>query len=283
MRPIIVASLFLILNFATAAEEPDPLTDPFSGVQFHYGEGGEASWWRGVLKTGNAFGLSAGDDLIFRFGPRLEITHLDLGEKRERERFEELYRITGEMAAIFHQRGTPWVWFANVEAGLFSDLKAIDSDDFDFSARLGGSYQFSETFRLNFGISRQRNFGETQVLPALGFEWKPAPGQALTLVGARLTYSYEISDELILRAGGFPTGGVWNVEESDGTSVDYGMVSYNLGLGVDQKLSDQLWLSVWAGTTLANEVSAEVSGTEVFQEDFDTGWFFSAGVKAYAW
>ena len=53
---------------------------------------------------------------------------------------------------------------------------------------------------------------------------------------------------------------------------------------MERQLSEKLWLGLWAGMTFANEVEIDtVSGTGVFEDDADSGWFMKLGIRKIVW
>ena len=245
--------------------------------------GSNFDWQQLNLQGGFAIRRKINPNLSLFSGVNYRLTQIDQGLIASGSRLSDLHDIILPVSLAYKREDSPWSFFASASAQLATDFKSITTDDLDWTFRLGGQYKFSEKFALNFGVARIRNFADTFILPALGFVWAPRDDWSLTLIGPRLTLSHRINDDLILRAGGFPTGGLWNVEDESGESVDYGFASYNVGLGIDFKLRRGVWLTLWGGTNFANEFRAEQNGTTLFEEDLEQGWFGYLGINLYEW
>jgi hypothetical protein len=271
-------------------EKRSPMTDMASRYELLLGggassdnTGSEFSWEQLTLQGGFGLNKKISDELRIFTGMNYRLTCIDQGEFPMRDELDELHGISVPISAIYHRENSPWTFFAQISGELSTDFKSVTSDDFDFTARLAGQYEFSDRFSLNFGLARSRYFGDAIVLPSIGFAWTPTDDWALTIMGPRLILSHRINDKMILRAGGFPTGGLWNVEEDSGKSVDYGFSTYNAGIGLDYKLRRGIWLSIWAGANFAAEFRAEERGHKLFEDDLDSGFFASVGINIYEW
>lgn len=292
-KSILLLSLLFALptraNLNPRPEERSPMTamparfDLLLGGARSEGTGSSYTWQQLSLDGGYALQKEINDELKLFYGINYRLTKIDQGRFPTGSRLDDLHDIILPLSFNYAREGSPWSFFGQVSAQVATDFSSLTSADLDYTFRLGGQYQYSDTFAFNFGVARVRNFGETFILPAVGFVWAPRDDWSLTLVGPRLTLSHRLSERVILRGGGFPMGGQWNVEEDNGDSVDYGFASYNLGLGIDYKLRHGLWLSVWGGTNFANEFRAEEGGDTLFERDLDPGWFAYVGLSLYEW
>lgn len=285
------------LSIATAvAEEPvrETTRSPLSEIPGRFGllasggassddTGSDYSWEQLTLQGGFIFNKKVSEDLTLFTGLEYRLTRIDQGSQPMREELDDLHSISLPVTAIYNPENSPWTIFAQLSGELSTDFKSVTSEDFDWTAKLGASYEFSDKFSVNFGLSRSRNFGEAMFIPAAGFSWVPNDKWALTLFGPRLTLSHYLNDDLIIRAGGFATGGLWNVEEESGRSVDYGFSSYNAGIGLDYKLRHGVWLSIWGGTNFFNELRAEDGNDTLFEDELDGGFFGYIGLNVYEW
>ena len=292
-RPFTSALLASTLS-AAANLDPEPESrSPMTAMPGRFGVifggaspengGSDFSWEQLTLQGGFALNKEFSDEIKMFYGVNYRFTRINTGSFHSRADLGHLHDIIVPLSFSYDPSDSPWSFFAQISGQLATDFNSITSHDFDYFARVGARYQFSDTFSLNFGAARVRNFGEAIVLPALGCTWQPTDDWAFTLLGPRITLSYKINDRLIIRGGGFPTGGLWNVENDTGNSVDYGFASYNAGIGIDFKLRRGFWLTAWAGTNLANELRAEQNGNTIFEEDLDNGFFGYLGINLYEW
>jgi len=286
---LLASTLSAAANLDPEPESRSPMTAMpgrsgviFGGASPENG-GRDFSWEQLTLQGGFALNKEFSDEIKMFYGVNYRFTRINTGSFHSRADLGHLHDIIVPLSFSYDPSDSPWSFFAQISGQLATDFNSITSHDFDYFARVGARYQFSDTFSLNFGAARVRNFGEAMVLPALGCTWQPTDDWAFTLLGPRITLSYKINDRLIIRGGGFPTGGLWNVENDTGNSVDYGFASYNAGIGIDFKLRRGFWLTAWAGTNLANELRAEQNGNTIFEEDLDNGFFGYLGINLYEW
>lgn len=270
-------------------ENRSPMTAIPGRFDFLYGAassgdtGSDFHWQQINLQGGFALNKEISKELKLFYGIDYGLTHIDQGNSPLGVELDPLHEITFPLSAIYQREGSPWSFYGQVAGVLATDFSHITGQDFDYTARFGAQYKFSDTFSLNFGVARVRNFGEAFVLPAAGFIWQPREDWSFTLIGPRITLSHRINDRFIIRGGGFPMGGLWNVEDDSGESVDYGFASYNTGIGLDYKLRRGLWLSVWGGANFANELRAERNGNTIFEDELDSGLFGYIGINLYEW
>jgi hypothetical protein len=292
-RPFTSALLASTLS-AAANLDPEPESrSPMTAMPGRFGVifggaspengGSDFSWEQLTLQGGFALNKEFSDEIKMFYGVNYRFTRIETGSFHSGADLGHLHDIIVPLSFSYDPSDSPWSFFAQISGQLATDFNSITSHDFDYFARVGARYQFSDNFSLNFGAARVRNFGEAMVLPALGCTWQPTDDWAFTLRGPRITLSHKINDRLIIRGGGFPTGGLWNVENDAGNSVDYGFASYNAGLGIDFKLRRGVWLTAWAGTNFANELRAEQNGKTIFEEDLDNGFFGYLGINLYEW
>ena len=286
---LLASTLFAIAKIDPEPENRSPMTEMpgrfgilFGGASQESGIS-KFSWEQLTLQGGFGLRKALNDELKLFYRMNYRLTRIDEGEFSTGADLSHLHDLIVPFSLIYDSLDSPWSFFAQISGQLASDFSDITSDDFDYSARLGAQYKFSNTFSLNFGAARVRNFGDAMVLPALGCIWQPANDWSFTLLGPRITLSHQISDRLIIRGGGFPTGGLWNIEDDTGNAVDYGFASYNTGVGIDFKLRRGIWLTAWAGANFVNELRAEKNGDTIFEEDLDNGLFGYLGINLYEW
>lgn len=240
-------------------------------------------WEQLTLQGGFGLRKEFNDELKLFYGANYRFTRIDSGNFSSGADLSHLHDIIAPFSLIYDRSTSPWSFFTQISGQLASDFNKITSEDFDYSARIGAQYKFGDSFSLNFGAARVRNFGDAMFLPAIGCIWQPANNWSFTLLGPRITISHQVNDHLIFRGGGFPTGGLWNVEDDIGDQVDYGFASYNAGLGIDFKLRNGIWLTAWAGVTFGNELRAEQNGDIIFEEDLNSGFSSYLGINLYEW
>lgn len=285
----LVSTLNSVANIDPEPENRSPMTATpgrfgviFGGASQENGVS-DFSWEQLTLQGGFAFRKKINEDLKLFYGVSYRFSRIDEGNFDSGADLGGLHDIIVPLALTYNPSDSPWSFFTQVSGQIATDFESITSDDFDYFARLGAKFTFSDRFSLNFGVARVRNFASTFILPAIGCTWQPTDDWSFTLVGPRMTLSHRINDRLIIRGGGFPTGGLWNVKDDEGNSVDYGFASYNAGLGIDFKVRHGVWLTAWTGANFANELRAEKNGETIFEEDLNSGLFGYIGINIYEW
>ncbi len=195
----------------------------------------------------------------------------------------DLHDLRVSATWLYHTPGSKWSWLAGVEPGLASDFEHITNDSFSVNWKVATRYAMSDRFALVAGVGSHTSTGDNSVVPSFGFQWKATDDIYVSLVGTTFTATWQPSDDWLWRVGVWTAGGVWNVENG-GSSFDVKLSSYRAGLGAEYRIHDKVWLTLWAGATLGNELEIETAGGgTVFKDDADTGWFVNLGLRVAAW
>ena len=275
---------------------PDPLTAPAAKLGYSYSGNSDLDWHQFSFNAPITPSFDLGGDFVIGALIDYKVTDFVDFEEQLDDAFEDLGG-TGDFGVddTFHTLALPiylaWnpgnsKWSALFQASpqLTSDLEEIDEDDFKTTAFLAVQYKYADwlSFHIGYGSSFAR--GQKAFSPFAGFTYTPCDEVAVTLRGTALTGSYRATDKLIIRAGGYASGGVWNIDPL-GESVDLGLSTFNVGAGIDYRLTDKIWLSIWAGATVANEFNLfETNDDDDFASvEFDNGFFGYIGIKAFEW
>lgn len=220
------------------------------------------------------------DRHAFLFGVRYEATWLDtdtfLGD-------ESLYDFRLNVRWIYRQPGSKWSWTARVSPGVATDGENVSGDDFVVSGQVGFRYRQSDRLAWLGGVVFSADPLETRVFPAIGFQWIPSDDWIVRLTGPSLRVSWQPCDSWLFHASAELAGGAWNVEQAGG-SFDVRVDSVQVGVGVEHEVAEKVWLGIWAGATLANDLEIETaSGNGVFDQDADAGWFVRLGLRKVLW
>jgi len=195
----------------------------------------------------------------------------------------DLHDLRLKLRWMYRQPGSKWSWMGLLEPGLATDGENIDNDDFTLTAHLGVRYASSPRLAWIAGAICYHHSMETRVYPGLGFQWRPTDDLDIRLTGPSLKASWQPHDDWILHAIVETGGGTWNVNEG-ATDYNIRMRSYQAGIGVERRLTDKIWLGLWGGVTIANDLEIETaSGSDVFEDDADSGWFVKLGIRKIVW
>ena len=220
------------------------------------------------------------DNNAFMIGMDYKATWLDtdtlLGDM-------DLHDFRLKLRWMYRQPGSQWSWMTLLQPGLATDGNSVDMDDFSVNGQVGFRYAASADLAWIGGVYFFENSMETRVYPGIGFQWKPNDDLLVRLSGPSFKASWQPREDWIIHAVVASGGGTWNVEES-GADFDVRLRSYHAAVGVERQLSEKLWLGLWAGVTFANELEIDtVSGTGVFEDDADSGWFMKLGIRKVVW
>jgi hypothetical protein len=255
----------------------------FSHTDVDHDDGGpdlELQQWR--LQTSFGKPLQLADSLFFMPGLRYEYTDFEGSAFGKGTIDTDLHMIEVPLLFIYKAGNTPWSYNARISPGIASDFDSVTSDDFFCDLRLGAEYKFNDRFSLNFGAAYTRVAGEPQVLPFVGFTYDMNDQWQFALRGPTLQARYKMNDSWVVRFIGEPGGGYWNIDtpDSDYLSVQ----TYRVGVSIEHKLTDDLWLTAGAGFTLANKVEwRDNSHSRLSKDEYDTGGYFTIGLRLHDW
>lgn len=196
---------------------------------------------------------------------------------------QDLHDLRLSIRWMYKQPGSKWAWTARISPGVATDGEGLDSDDFVISGQAGFRYAVSPKFAWLGGVVFFSDPLETRVFPGIGFQWMPSDDLIVRVNGPFIRASWQPCDGWLVHADVRPSGGAWNVEEN-GNSFNVQFDVLEAGIGVERQLSDKVWLGVWVGATLLNDLEVENSaGNTVFDEDAETGWFARIGIRKILW
>ncbi len=272
----------------------DPLIDPFAYVGYTSvsgdldvsGGSADFDYEQYRLYTPlNPSGLDLGKNTKLFFEFDYTFTSIEFESSEGTAELDDLHRLSLPITALYDQPGTPWKFFARLAPEISTNFENVGGDDYGFNAVLGAHYTFSKTLSVYGGIAHTRAFGDEQILPLIGLDWKINDKSSLQIKGPTITYSYQLTDNLILRGGSFPSGGYWNNGFGGGVDdVQLGLVTHNVGLGADYRLHEDIWLSLRGGVAIAGEFSiAESDGGNRNEVDIEDAAFGYIGLRVYSW
>lgn len=271
----------------TEADAFDPLTSPFAYAGVTFGSADvdapgdlEVDYYQGRFYTPlTPAGIDLGPQTKLYFELDYTYTNLDIPTVGD----IDLHKISVPITLFHDFANSPWSFFATAAPEIATDFESINGDDFGINGAIAARYEFSENLSAFAGIAYTRSLGDPGVYPLLGLDWRISDNTALQISGSTATLSHRISDSLIVRAGTYATGGYWNIEES-GLEADLGFVTHNVGIGIDYALTENVWLSIWGGTTIGNEIALEEpGGGSRTEQDLDSGYFGYVGIRIYEW
>ena len=195
----------------------------------------------------------------------------------------DLYELSLNFRWIYSKPGSRWAWVSSLSPSITSDLGEVSSESFALDGIAGFNYQKSASFSWLGGFVFFLNDFEKRIFPGIGFRWRPDVATELEYTGIRLRGSWQPSDDWIWRFDARPAGGTWHINENN-QDLNIDVDSYQVGIGVEHRLTKKLWLGLTGGITLGNELEIETSsGRRLFREDAETGWFGQLGLRLTVW
>ncbi|MEM7392416.1 MAG: DUF6268 family outer membrane beta-barrel protein [Verrucomicrobiota bacterium] len=221
-------------------------------------------------------------DWGYTVGLRYRLNELDV-EGFDFLEDQTLHRFELPLTLRWQQEGKKFRFWSRFRPGLASDLEKVDEEDLTYSFILAGSYQMSESLSWTFGAYVSQDLGGEQLWPSVGLVWDPDPTWRLNVTPPNITLSHQPTDDLILKLSAWPGGGSWNLDTDEGDR-NVGLRSVHTGLGIEYKLANRIWLSVWGGYNVFQSLEIENErDRKIFEEDADPSGFVYTGLRITAW
>jgi hypothetical protein len=147
-----------------------------------------------------------------------------------------------------------WLFRAELQPGIFSDLQDVSWRDVDAPLLMGGVYVVNADLQWLFGL-RVVPRSEYPVLPALGVRWKFAAEWTLNLFLPNPRLEYDLNDRLKAYVGASLKAGTFTVSDDFGndngrTDLNHAALDYfevRTGPGISWKVRPNLTLDANAG------------------------------------
>lgn len=157
----------------------------------------------------------------------------------------------------------------NATPGIHSDFEDVDEDDFRVDGSAAFTYVASSSLQLSLGAAFGEEFGDPEAYPIGGVRWQATKSLLFDLVFPRPRIHYAITDGFRVYAFAEPTGGEWNVGDSDAVQVDVQQKGVRAGAGVEIGLGSRSWLYVAGGVEAERELQLAINEEEVFDDDVE--------------
>jgi len=223
----------------------------------HFGVTASQRW-----QTAPATGLTAS----------LEYQRYELDVNRNTQPLPESVESVALQVSLRHRVNSDWSLAGGVKAGQYAADGLRDSDALGVNVSALALRRFSDEFTLAFGvIYRSMAESKYRVLPALGFDWKPAPDWAVSLGFPRSAVTYTVSEQLRVFAHVTGQGGTFYVKDPVApalsslppmrdTKLDY--TEIRVGVGVDFRPAPAWEITASVGMLVKQEF-------DYFERDYD--------------
>lgn len=291
-KNIVPFSLLLASSMVASAQEALVRID-VADAEFNYTDGMDFDDTAGTLNTSTfelgssvsrPIELFAGFKLIPQFRYRLTSLDFDGVNPTFPIGDEELHSLATSVFALKMDNSSPWIYGGLARAEMASDFQHINGDDFTFDLAGGVGYRFNSDFIAGIGVAAINLNGDLRVFPGINFDWVVNKEIRVGLYGPNFVASYTPSNDWSISLRGEPRGGIWNITDTGGESHSVDFSSYQMGLFVNRRIVDKLWLTGGVGTSFGNEISlTEPKGDELSSEDMDAGLFYQIGLSLKTW
>ncbi len=197
---------------------------------------------------------------------------------------EDLHSVNLSAFAISARDGSPWVYGGWGRAELATDFQDVGGNDFTFDVAAGAGYRFNDKFLLGFGVALVNLNGDEAFYPGIAFDWVVSDCLRIGLYGPTFVAAYTPDENWELSFRGDSGGGLWNIEDTGGSSHSIDLTTYRLGLFASRRLTGKLWLTAGVGATVGNEIRlTQPDGDWFSKDDMDSGLFGELGLRVTAW
>lgn len=197
---------------------------------------------------------------------------------------QDLHAIQLPVDFRYKVEDTSWSWWLRVRPGLFTDFESVNNEDWAFSSIFTGNREISAHLTLSFGAYFSRDFGKDRFFPTLGLVWEPTAKWRINLTPPHVTIAHHPSENWILKLAAYPGGGSWNIDDSTSRkSRDINLRSVRVGLGIERRMYERCWFSIWGGANVRQRVEVLNGGRNVFESDLGASGFGYAGLRITVW
>ena len=183
------------------------------------------------------------DPLLLTASADLRWTRLNLDDAGVED--FNLYTIAGVFDLIYEGL-YPWIFEANLKAGLYSELEEIDGDDARIRGGFRARHPVNSAISLNAGLVYNEAFGDDEWYPVGGVVWTPAPEWEFRLQYPDPRISFAPTRNLLAYIEAAPAGGNWTTFYQ---KQEYGlrMESMRYGGGIECAVSGDFWVRLFGG------------------------------------
>lgn len=135
-----------------------------------------------------------------------------------------------------------------------------------------GRYIQNDSLWWAFGIYSDLNPVRSYALPYLGASWAISAEWTVSLILPWPSVLYAPNEDWLFSLGATPSGASWSIE-SNNEKVYYNLDAWDLGLSIERRIHNSIWLSAKTGIGGLRSLRISESGIEDSEYDFDSSWF----------
>ncbi len=222
-----------------------------------------AKWESGDWLTGASFNY--------------EFTHADFGPLFGSHEFHEL---EAGLFSAWRPEGSKWWGLGFVKAGVATDFEDVGADALKGTALAIAGYKWSDTLDVAGGVFAWHSVGETRVLPAVGFLWRPTRQWIVQATPPIVAIGWRPNDDWTLGLVSYPAGGGWETAGNSEGIRQVDLTLWRAALSVERRLAGNWLLSVRGGVGFGGELELRDSDERVIESrDLDPAAFGAVALK----
>lgn len=142
------------------------------------------------------------------------------------------------------------------EPGIMTDLGKMDLEILFANLLVKGRTRLQTGLSVHYGLTVNREFGDTEPHPVLQLQWHPYRSTRLMLGLPETKLEFDLGRSLISYITYSPKGGLWKETTKDKKISDVSYKNTRLGVGAIMHWRKRFWLSFEVGQNLNREFSA---------------------------
>lgn len=169
----------------------------------------------------------------------------------------------------------------NATPGLHTDFGDIDEDDFRLDGSATISYVVNSSVTLSLGAGYGDPFGAAQVYPIGGIRWQATDELLMNISIPYPNASYTFNEWFRIFVFGEPSGGEWNVGDSNARQFDIEKEGYRVGGGAEVRVGVDTWFYLAGGGEFNHDFEIAADGDDIYDDEvrFDDTGFVRAGIR----
>ncbi len=173
-----------------------------------------------------------------------------------------------------------WVLDVNFQPAISSDLKSIDSHDFQYPGGIVAGWAFSDISALFFGVFVSKEFWTYMPYPILGFVVRPENFfEFETILPQYIRANFRVADFCRLFIEGDFEGFVWDVKSRGGVPDHFvKLMDTHAGAGADFEIVKGVHFEMWGGIIPYRKMEFADRAGNAFTSRQKLGWFVKGGL-----
>lgn len=193
---------------------------------------------------------------------------------------EDLYGIAA-MLAVSQSSTSGWSWSALAMPGYNTDFRKGRTGEGKVILHGIAEYPMNARWRLLLGAAYDTAFGEPQIYPVGGVDWRASETLRLRLAFPAPAVYWAPAKNAGVFAILQPAGDRWIVNDDDAGEQVFLIESWRAGLGMEHRLFGALWLRASGGMDFGRRYEVRSGERSLLDEEVDDTWYASLALVVY--